>query len=119
MTIPRLIVAMTAPGRDVEIRIRKKPRTRKQAHLQVFLCVRRWYFQMDLEGYGYLNYVPLTPKTEVSLDDFKPGGCNFASLTLPPSPWPDVSRWALRDVDFSPTIYCPPDKAWFFNSGHL
>jgi predicted XRE-type DNA-binding protein len=34
-SLERLIIAMTALDRDVEIRIRKKPRTRKQAHLQV------------------------------------------------------------------------------------
>lgn len=34
-SLERLILAMTALDRDVEIRIRKKPRTREQAHLQV------------------------------------------------------------------------------------
>ena len=34
-SLERLIMAMTALDRDVEIRIRKKPRTREQAHLNV------------------------------------------------------------------------------------
>jgi predicted XRE-type DNA-binding protein len=34
-SLERLIMALTALDRDVEIRIRKKPRSRKQAHLQV------------------------------------------------------------------------------------
>jgi len=34
-SLERLIMAITALDRDVEIRIRKKPRTRKQAHLNV------------------------------------------------------------------------------------
>ena len=34
-SLERLIMALTALDRDVEIRIRKKPRTRKQAHLNV------------------------------------------------------------------------------------
>ena len=34
-SLERLIMAMTALDRDVEIRIRKKPRSREQAHLNV------------------------------------------------------------------------------------
>ena len=34
-SLERLIMAMTALDRDVEIRIRKKPRTREHAHLNV------------------------------------------------------------------------------------
>lgn len=34
-SLERLIMAMTALDRDVEIRIRKKPRGREQAHLNV------------------------------------------------------------------------------------
>lgn len=34
-SLERLIMALTALDRDVEIRIRKKPRSRKQAHLNV------------------------------------------------------------------------------------
>jgi len=34
-SLERLIMALTALDRDVEIRIRKKPRSRKRAHLQV------------------------------------------------------------------------------------
>jgi predicted XRE-type DNA-binding protein len=34
-SLERLIMALMALDRDVEIRIRKKPRSRKQAHLQV------------------------------------------------------------------------------------
>jgi len=33
--LERLIMALTALDQDVEIRIRKKPKSRKQAHLQV------------------------------------------------------------------------------------
>ncbi len=34
-SLERLIMAITALDRDVEIRIRKKPRSRKHAHLNV------------------------------------------------------------------------------------
>jgi hypothetical protein len=34
-SLERLIMVMTALDRDVEIRIRKKPRSREQAHLSV------------------------------------------------------------------------------------
>jgi len=37
-SLERLIMAITALDRDVEIRIRKKPRSRKHAHLNV-VCV--------------------------------------------------------------------------------